>query len=990
MAGGLWAGDDKERADREGRLIEVLKSGAGAAEKDLACRELQVIGSPASIPALAALLTDRELSHMARYALEPMPYPQVAQALREALPKAEPELKVGIIGSLGFRVDKESVPDLIPLLKDSDAAVVDAAAAALGRMATPEAAAALEKFRAAAAPAFQNVAGESSLALAERMVLSGRSEETVKIYEALLTSKWPVHIRQGAFVGYLRAVPGQASVRIRKAVEGKDAALKSVAVANIPSIKDPEAIRFFCTFLPKAPAEVKIWLIAALAECDPRLTLPAIIGELAGSVPEVRMAAVKALGRSGDATCVAALSRLLAGAADEALKKESVGSLERLRGAGITAELVTAMKAAEIEPRIQLMSILVSRRAADALDALFAEAVHADARVREAAFKAIGNLGSAEQQPALLKLMLAGRSAESGTDAELAIVRLARKNPDAGAQADAVLAALPTVTDTALQCSLLRILGGIANYKALDVMRTSLRSKVPEIRENALKALADWPDAKAVDLLLQELRRSGGNVNQQASLIRGCVKLLRRGDGLPSQTVARYRELLTLAPRPEDKVFILSGLAEVPDPAALKLAAPGLEDPRIRAEAELALMRIARRVMGAAPAEARQAAEKLKNAAQGEEIRRQAAEMISQIERSQGYLMAWRVTGPFTRMGGEGLRLYDIALAPETGDESLKWQDLTLSSRTENPWRVDVASFLGEGRMRAAYVRSWIFSQKAQDAVLTLEMDDPLKVWLNREIVYLHNVPPGSGTVRSAMTAALREGWNEVLIKVVQSAGPWEFSFKMEKTGGGPLDNIRWDAGYGDKVREGLLYEGKGSGWVQLFNGKDLTGWKQTGDAQFSVAEGNLVGIQTTGKGGDLYTEGQWEDFEMRALYRVDWPNNSGFWFRTQDGKGYQFDILKFKDPVAYSGTLYMPGKMFLTVNLDEALEKKEDWNEAVIRAEGNRLRIWLNGLLVGDCQDSSFRKGALGIQVHPGNEYKGRKVTVKKVEVRNLGPAAR
>jgi HEAT repeat protein len=45
------------------------------------------------------------------------------------------------------------------------------------------------------------------------------------------------------------------------------------------------------------------------------------------------------------------------------------------------------------------------------------------------------------------------------------------------------------------------------------------------------------------------------------------------------------------------------------------------------------------------------------------------------------------------------------------------------------------------------------------------------------------------------------------------------------------------------------------AGWVPLFNGTDLTGWKQEGNGIFKVEDGCLVGTQTDGKGGDLFTE---------------------------------------------------------------------------------------------------------------------------------------
>jgi HEAT repeat protein len=189
---------------REARLIEILKSGASIQEKDGACRELQVIATPASIPALAALLADKELSHMARYALEPMPYPQAGQALLEALGRVGPPIQVGIINSLGFREEKAAAPELIRLLKSPDAEIAGAAAAALGRIATPDAVAALEQLRATAAPPLQAAAAEASLALAERLMRDNRPA-AVSIYEELQTPRWPLHVRQGAFAGIVSA-----------------------------------------------------------------------------------------------------------------------------------------------------------------------------------------------------------------------------------------------------------------------------------------------------------------------------------------------------------------------------------------------------------------------------------------------------------------------------------------------------------------------------------------------------------------------------------------------------------------------------------------------------------------------------------------------------------------------------------------------------------------------------------------------------------------
>jgi len=169
--------------------------------------------------------------------------------------------------------------------------------------------------------------------------------------------------------------------------------------------------------------------------------------------------------------------------------------------------------------------------------------------------------------------------------------------------------------------------------------------------------------------------------------------------------------------------------------------------------------------------------------------------------------------------------------------------------------------------------------------------------------------------------------------------------------------------------------------WTPLFNGKDLDGWKATGDAAFKVEDGCIVGAPKNAKGGDLYTEKEWDNFELRFTYKAVWPANSGVWFRTK----YQFDILKWKDPVAFSGSLYCPGKMFVTKNLDEGIENRDGWNLGRVCADGDRIVLWLNGRKVGECNDKTFDKGKVGIQVHGGDEFKNMKIFFKKIEIRPL-----
>jgi len=176
--------------------------------------------------------------------------------------------------------------------------------------------------------------------------------------------------------------------------------------------------------------------------------------------------------------------------------------------------------------------------------------------------------------------------------------------------------------------------------------------------------------------------------------------------------------------------------------------------------------------------------------------------------------------------------------------------------------------------------------------------------------------------------------------------------------------------------------------WISLFNGKDLTGWKQIGTAKWSVENGAIVGIQgENNTGGDLLTEATFKDFMLTATYKVHWPANTGIWFRYQNPqKAYQVDILEHPKPVAYSGTIYCPGKLFIAVNLDKDLVDRQGWNTISVRNEGKHLQAWLNGHKVAHVYDDTTDSGSIGIQTHQGKHVEGMKVIVREIKIQLLG----
>src|SRR4051812_15434969 len=77
--------------------------------------------------------------------------------------------------------------------------------------------------------------------------------------------------------------------------------------------------------------------------------------------------------------------------------------------------------------------------------------------------------------------------------------------------------------------------------------------------------------------------------------------------------------------------------------------------------------------------------------------------------------------------------------------------------------------------------------------------------------------------------------------------------------------------------------------WENLFNGKDLTGWKQVnGTAPYKVIDGAVVGFTTVGSPNSfLATEKTYGDFILEMeIQQQDGPSNGGVQFRSETRDG--------------------------------------------------------------------------------------------------------
>ncbi|MFW5822175.1 MAG: 3-keto-disaccharide hydrolase [Tangfeifania sp.] len=194
-------------------------------------------------------------------------------------------------------------------------------------------------------------------------------------------------------------------------------------------------------------------------------------------------------------------------------------------------------------------------------------------------------------------------------------------------------------------------------------------------------------------------------------------------------------------------------------------------------------------------------------------------------------------------------------------------------------------------------------------------------------------------------------------------------------------------------------------GWTELFNGKDLTGWKQlNGEAKFEAVDGMIVGTTVANTPNSfLCTEENYSDFVLELEMFLEEDFNSGMQIRSEsnpdymDGRvhGYQCEV----DPSdrAWSAGIYDEARRgwLYPVELNPEAKmafKDGEWNHYRIECIGPSIRTWLNGVPVAHLIDDMTPEGFIGLQVHSiGDEtMAGRRIMWKNIRIKteNLEPS--
>jgi HEAT repeat protein len=514
------------------------------------------------------------------------------------------------------------------------------------------------------------------------------------------------------------------------------------------------------------------------------------------AAPEIRVALIKALATLGNSSVVSLLADF-ATSSDPAEQKAARQALIDLRFGPIAETLVTLLETSKPQVQSELARALGGRDDKAAVPKLLQLAERGPDSAHKAALEALALLVDPAQVLLLVNLVAREKTETARSDAALALNSACQRlqSRSGGFDPEPLVRAVKTGS-TETRVALLPICSGLALPQVRAAMRADLADADPVVRTAAVRALCDTVDPELLGDVVSLAGATHDN-SVKTLAINGAVRLARQDESarLPlSYRVGVFKSLLVAADRPEQKRMVLAGLEELPDPEALALVEPLLDDTTVQTEAARAAAKIAP-TLPSKSATASGVVLKKALAATTDSATRQAVEAaLQQVEAGTDYLTDWQASGPYRQSGKDYAALFDTVFSPElqTG-ETAKWQSLPAGTDPKRPGVMDLLKAFG-GEQCVAYARTWLRSDQEGPAVLELGSDDGVKVWLNDKQVYALNIArplqPGSDKV----DLQLHSGWNLLLLKITQNNQGWEFCARLRKTDGTRFSSVQCEA----------------------------------------------------------------------------------------------------------------------------------------------------------------------------------------------------
>jgi len=584
----------KAAPPKEADLIKIIQSDAPPQDKAIPCKQLAIYGTAKAVPALASLLTDANLASWARIALEAIPDQAADEALRQATGKLKGRLLIGVVNSIGVREYAKATDDLALLLKGADQEVASAAAAALGRIGTAEAAGALQPLLGSESETLRSAGAEGCVRCAEKFLAAGLADEAIKLYDTVRKANVP---RQRVIEATRGAILARKSGGVGILVEllrSKNRAMYGLGLRVARELAGPEATDALVAELKSASSNRQAGLLLALASRKDPKSLPAVIDIVKAGQGGARVTAIELLQKMGNVSCVSAL---LDAAVDDdvAVAKAAKLTLARLSSQAVSQDIVARLGKSTGKVRLVLVELAGLRQLSEVLPTVVKLAGESDQATRSAALTAISIMGTGKQIPDLVKFVVSAKTTDERAGFEKTLTALCGR---AGASCVAELAPLAKGKTPELRMVGLHAMIAAGGADALAAVKSAIADKDETVKDEAIRTLSSWPNKWPADDAVAEpllaIAKSAKKVPHKVLAIRGYLQYVQTSKKLSgAERLAKVQQVLPLASRPEEKKLAIAVLATINSTSSLESLTAMTTEPAVAQEACLAIVKLA-------------------------------------------------------------------------------------------------------------------------------------------------------------------------------------------------------------------------------------------------------------------------------------------------------------------------------------------------------------------------------------------------------------
>jgi HEAT repeat protein len=974
---------------------------------------LQVAGRRESITAASRFLADERLCEPAAQAMVAI-RDGAEPAFLNALPGARRGCRITILKSLGDLRAGGAVDVLVKEVAAEDQGVRLAALYALANIGDARAETVLARSCVQCAARERDECLSYQVLFARRQIEAGNRASAIIIGNALLSgcaSSGQDQFRAAALDLLVRAKGDSAVDDLIRVMADSSRQLRAAALECALKIPGDPATARWVDASAHARPEVRAEILDMLGRRGDAGAYPAAVSALRDGSGLVRAAAVEASVQLGKERAVPPLLSLMGQSADGGDIAAVRIALQKLPADQVISSCLDSLTRLTGPACVMILDLLGEFGPAVPTDPILELAENREGAVRLAAIRALGSIAKVNDQPQLVGILRRTESEQEQAVAQKSLVSLCSRTADP-ARRVAALAQAYAGAGPSERRILLRTMGRVGGDSALALVGKESHSGNAEVREAAIRALADWPTIHACDSLLS-IARGKEKLSLRVIAIRGAVRIVENAPIGPATAVRYHERTLAAAERVEEKRLVLGALANIRSTESLKLVISYVGDDSLGLEAALA----ASKISAGTPETSDELSSSRVSLAFLESML--PPQYRARLEHSLDVVPGMNVPPEGFRPlfngknleGWKGLVENPIERsrmdAPRLAAEQAKADSIMRAH-----WTVvdGILLFDGKGESLCSAEDFGDFEmlvdwriEKNGDSGIYLRGSPQVQIWDPAQWpegsggLYNNQKNPGKplrcadkpigewNTFRIRMVGEKVTVYlNEVLVvDNVTLENYWDRTIPIFSSGQIELQShsspLYFRNIYVREIpRRSPLISGS------LFNGTDLTGWIVVGgkSSSWGASDGILF---TTGEGGGwLSTEREYDNFQLDLDFRLAEGGNSGVFLRSprQGDPAYTGMEIQVLDddapeyaalqPWQYCGSLY--GVVAPSVR---ASRKAHEWQHYRIIARGPRITVLLNGQKIVDAdliahmdKEPSHpglkrRSGFIGLQAH-------------------------